>query len=151
MKRQTFSNIFYYFVLYYSVLSSPAQPYAAEIILCSFSCIPRCSLLALCCRQTIFVPLREYFQFLSSLCVFKVVKKECVDGYGKRDHWVFLVGPVYPFLTPAVSDLYEKLANPLCTFQFAGDFCRFGFLLLLLSLLLVLSSGSKMCVLVAWH
>lgn len=46
---------------------------------CPFSCIPRCSLLALCCRQTIFVPLREYFQFLSSLCVFKVVKKECAE------------------------------------------------------------------------
>lgn len=51
---------------------------------------------------------------------------------------MFLVGPVYPFLTPAVSDLYEKLASPLCTFQFAGDFCPFGFLLLLLSLLLLL-------------
>lgn len=45
--------------------------------------------------------------------------------------------PVHPFLTPAVSDLYEKLANLLRTFQFAGDFCRFGFLLLLLSLLLL--------------
>lgn len=51
----------------------------------------------------------------------------------------------YPFLTPAVSDLYEKLANPLRTFQFAGDFCRFGFLLLLLSLLLLLLLQRNVC------